>query len=239
MAFREQLRRPLLLILLIAVPVYVVTRSIAETEPAARMFSLPGDVQVSTNMKELHGAIMAGMAIAFVAGLCGVFVMQSALAGDRRLVVAGFRPGETVIARLVVLLADTALVVAVSLVATAFYFEPQSWVRFAFAALLIGLIYAPLGALFGAVLSRLGATYLIFFLVMTDLGVVQNPMFGDGTPADWAVVLPGYGPMLVMLDGAYSSSFHVFGQLVLSVAWAVGLGAAVYLLLRRAIGASG
>jgi hypothetical protein len=89
------------------------------------------------------------------------------------------------------------------------------------------------------VLSRLGATYLIFFLVMTDLGVVQNPMFGDGTPADWAVVLPGYGPMLVMLDGAYPSSFHVFGQLVLSVAWAVGLGAAVYLLLRRAIGASG
>lgn len=238
MAFREQLRRPLLLILLVLVPVYVVTRSIAETEPTLRMFALPGDVRVSTNMKELHGAIMAGMAIAFVAGLCGVFVMQSALAGDRRLVVAGFRPGETVSARLVVLLADTALVVAVSLIATAFYFEPQSWLRFAFAALLIGLIYAPLGALFGAVLSRLGATYLILFLVMTDLGIVQNPMFGDGTPANWAVVLPGYGPMLVMLDGAYSRSFHVAGQLLLSLAWTVGLGASIYLLLRRAIGAS-
>jgi hypothetical protein len=238
MAFREQFRRPLLLILLIAVPVYVVTRSIAETEPTMRTFTLPGDVQVSTNMKELHGAIMAGMAIAFVAGLCGVFVMQSALAGDRRLVVAGFRPGETVMARLAVLLADTALVVLVSLIATAFYFEPESWIRFALAALLIGLIYAPLGALFGAVLSRLGSTYLILFLVMTDLGIVQNPMFGDGTPADWAVLLPGYGPMLVMLDGAYSSSFHVAGRLALSLGWAFGLGLAVYFLLRRAIGAS-
>ncbi len=56
--------------------------------------------------------------------------MQSALAGDRRLVVAGFRPGETVFARLVVLVVDTALVVAVSLVATAFYFDPASWPRF-------------------------------------------------------------------------------------------------------------
>jgi hypothetical protein len=239
MAFREQLRRPLLLILLVLVPVYVVTRSIAETEPTIRMFTLPGEVEIGTNMKELHGAIMAGMAIAFVAGLCGVFVMQSAMAGDRRLVVAGFRPGETVLARLVVLLADTALVVVVSLIATAFYFEPQSWVRFALAALLIGLIYAPLGALLGAALSRLGAAYLILFLVMTDLGIVQNPMFGDGTPAAWAVLLPGYGPMLVMLDGAYSPSFHVAGQLAISLAWTLGLGVAVYLLLRRAVGASG
>ena len=42
MAFREQLRRPLLLILLVLVPVYVVTRSIAETEPTLRMLTLPG-----------------------------------------------------------------------------------------------------------------------------------------------------------------------------------------------------
>jgi hypothetical protein len=239
MAFREQLRRPLLLILLVFVPVYVVTRSIAETESTPRTFTLPSDVLVTTDMKELHGAIMAGMAIAFVAGLCGVFVMQSALAGDRRLVVAGFRPGETVVARLLVLLADMALVAAVSLAATAFYFEPASWPRFAGAAALIGMIYAPLGALFGAVLSRLAATYLMLFLVMTDLGIVQNPMFGSGTPGRWAVLLPGYGPMRLMLDGAYSSRFHVAGELLLSLGWTAALGAAVYLLLRRAVGASG
>lgn len=236
MGFREQRRRPLLLILLVFVPVYVVTRSIAETQATPRRFTLPGDVLITTTMKELHGAIMAGMAIAFVAGLCGVFVMQAALAGDRRLVVAGFRPGETVIARFAVLLADTALVVAVSLAATAFYFDPASWLRFALAAALIGLIYAPLGALLGAVLSRLAATYLMLFLVMTDLGIVQNPMFGSGTPGRWAVLLPGYGPMRVMLDGAYSSQFHAAGDLALSVSWTAALGLAVYLLLRRAVG---
>lgn len=237
MGFREQRRRPLLLILLVFVPAYVVTRSVAETLATPRQLALPGDLLIMTTMRDLHGAIMAGMAIAFVAGLCGAFVMQSALAGDRRLVVAGFRPGETVLARLAVLLTDTALVVAVSLAATAFYFDPTSWPRFALAAALIGLIYAPLGALLGAVLSRLAATYLVLFLVMTDLGIVQNPMFGTGTPGRWAVLLPGYGPMRVMLDGAYSSSFHAGGELALSLAWTGALGLAVYVLLRRVVGA--
>lgn len=239
MGFREQLRRPLLLILLVGVPAYVVTRSIAETQPIPRQITLPGGELITTSMKELHGAVMAGTAIAFVAGLCGVFVMQSALAGDRRLVVAGFRPGETVLARLAVLAADTALVVGVSLAFTALYFSPASWPPFAGAALLIGAIYASLGALFGAVFDKLAATYLMLFIVMTDLGIVQNPMFGDGVPGRWAVLLPGYGPVRLMVDGGYSTQFHAGGELLLSLAWLAGLGVAVYELLRRAVGARG
>ena len=49
---------------------------------------------MTTTMKDLHGAGMGGMVVAFVAALLGVFVMQSALEGDRRLVVAGFRPAR-------------------------------------------------------------------------------------------------------------------------------------------------
>ncbi len=236
MGFREQLRRPLLLILLIAVPAYVVTRSIAITQPTPHLIGLPGGGTVLTTMKALHGAVMAGTAIAFIAGLCGVFVMQSALAGDRRLVIAGFRPGETVFARLAVLGIDAALVVGVSLAVTALYFSPASWLRFAAAAALIGVIYGMLGALFGAVLDRLSATYLTLFLVMTDLGIVQNPMFGNGTPGRWAVLLPGYGPVRMMVDGAYSAHFHASSGLLLSLAWTTVLGVGVYVVLRRAVG---
>jgi hypothetical protein len=235
MGFREQRRRPLLLILLIVVPAYVVTRSIAITEPTPRRIGLPGGGTVLTTMKELHGAIMAGTAIAFVAGLCGVFVMHAALAGDRRLVLAGFGPGEAVRARLVVLAVDAVLVVAVSLLVTALYFTPASWPPFAAAAMLIGLIYAPLGALLGAVLDKLSATYLMLFIVMTDIGIVQNPMFGDGAPGRLAPLLPAYGPTRVMVDGAYSAPFHATGPLLLSLAWTAALLLAVTLLLRRAV----
>ena len=239
MALRDQRRRPLVLILIVIVPVYVVTRSIATTEPTPRAIRLPGDALALTTMKELHGAVMAGTAIAFTAALIGVFVMQSALQGDRRLVVAGYRPGETVLPRLGVLTLATALVVAVSALATAAYFTPASWPRLLVALALIGLTYGSIGALGGAVLGNLAATYWILFLVMTDLGIVQNPMFADGTPADWAAVLPGYGASRVMVDAAFSDGFHTAGALLLAIAWAVALGAAVYVVLRRAVSTTG
>ncbi len=125
---------------------------------------------------------MANIAIAFVAALCGVFVMQAAQQGDRRRVIAGFRPGETVIARLTVLAAMTALVVTVSMGVTAVSFTPASWMPFIVAALLTGLIYAAIGALAGALLDKLAATYLMLFIAFTDLGIAQNPMFGTGGP---------------------------------------------------------
>lgn len=239
MALRDQRRRPLLLVLLVALPAYVIARSIAQTEATPRRIGLPGGLEATTTMQDLHGAVMAGGVIAFVAGLVGVFVMQSALAGDRRLVVAGYRVGETITARLTVLGAAIAVVVIASIAATAVYFTPAAWPPLIAALALTGLIYAALGALAGAVLDKLAATYLLLFLALTDVTIVQNPMFGDGTPGEGAVLLPGYGPVRMMVDGAFSSSFHAGGELALSLGWVVALGVVVVLVLRRAIGTSG
>jgi hypothetical protein len=236
MAFRDQGRRPLVLILLVIVPAYVITRSIAETLPTPRQVGLPGGVLVHTTMKDLHGPEMAGMSIAFVVALVGVFVMQSALDGDRRLVLAGYRPGETVIARLLVLLAATAVVVGVSVLVTGLNFQAASWPRLIAALAMIGLIYGAIGALAGAVLDKLAATYLILFLVMTDLGVVQSPMFHT-EPGSLAVLLPGYGPSRLMYEGAFSQSFHAGGELALSLAWLVAVAVAVAIVLSRAVSA--
>lgn len=237
MAFRDQRRRPLVLILLILLPAYVITKSVAETLGTPRRIGLPDGVWVTTTMKDLHGAGMGGVVIAFAAALLGVFVMQSALQGDRRLVVAGYHPGETVVARLLVLMAATALVVTVSALVTALNFTPASWAPLIAGLVLLGLIYAALGALAGAVLDKLAATYLMLFLVMTDLGVVQSPMFRE-TPGSGAVLLPGYGPSRVMYDGAFSQSFHATGELLLAFGWLAALGVGVYLVLRRAVGSS-
>jgi hypothetical protein len=177
---------------------------------------------------------MGGLAIAFVAALVGVFLVQSALQGDRRLVVAGFRPSETILPRLIVLGLGIALVVTVAAVTTAFNFSPASWPPLIAAMVLIGLTYGLVGALAGAILDKLAATYLILFLVMTDIGVVQTPMFN--APPDAAWLLPSYGPSRVMYDGAFSDDFHASAELLLSLGWVVVLGTAVYVVLRRAVG---
>lgn len=235
MAFRDQRRRPLVLILLVIIPAYVITKSVAETQSTPRRIGLPGGDWVTTTMKALHGPEMAKMSVAFVAALVGVFVMQSALQGDRRLVLAGFRPGETVLARLAVLSAATAIVVTVSALVTALFFTPASWPPVIAALVLTGLIYAGVGALAGALLDKLPATYLILFLVMSDLGVVQGSMF-HATPGRGAFLLPGYGPTRVLLDGGFSQAFHADGALIISLGWAAVLAGCVYVVLRRAVG---
>jgi hypothetical protein len=234
MAFRDQRRRPLVLILLVLVPAYVILWSVAETKPTPRTIELPGGEWVMTTMKALHGPGMAGLMVAFLSALVGVFVMHSALQGDRRLVLAGLRPREAVLARLLVLCAATLLAVAVSAAMMALVFTPTSWPVVIVALALTGLVYAAIGALVGTLLDKLPATYLILFLVMTDLGVVQSPMF-HATPAGGAWLLPGYALDRLLYTGAFSHSFHAAGEVLLALGWLAALGCAVYVVLGRAV----
>jgi hypothetical protein len=234
MAFRDQRRRPLVLILIVLVPVYVILWSVAETRPTPRTIGLPGGEWVTTTMKALHGPGMAGLMIAFLAALIGVFVTHSALQGDRRLVLAGFRARDAVIARVLVMTSATLLAVAVSAAIMAIVFTPASWLPVIGALVLMGLIYSSIGALVGALMDKLPATYLILFLIMTDLGVVQSPMF-HATPVQFAWLLPGYPLERVLYAGAFSHSFHATGELLLALGWLAGLAVAVYLVLRRAV----
>jgi hypothetical protein len=235
MAFRDQRRRPLVLVLIVLVPVYVILWSVAETKPTPRTIELPGGEWVTTTMKALHGPEMASLMIAFLAALVGVFVTHSALQGDRRLVLAGFRAREAVLARLLVVTAATLLAVAVSAAIMAIVFTPASWPPVIAALLLTGLIYAAIGALVGVLLDKLAATYLILFLIMTDLGVVQSPMF-HARPVNFAWLLPGFPLDRLLYAGAFSHSFNAIGELLLALGWLTALAVVVYLVLRRALG---
>jgi len=227
MGFREQSRRPLLLVL----PFLFISWSFAITEPTPRLIALPGGEQLLTTMRDLHGAIMVPITVGFLAGLIGLFVVRSALESDRRLVLAGYSPGEAIVPRLAVLVSATLVVLAVSLAVTAIDFIPESWGPFVAGNLLAGLI----GALAGALVGRLGGAYLMFFLPMMDIGVAQNPMFFDGSPQGWATVLPGYGPTRVLIDGAFSQSFDAGGPLAVASVWLLALSIAVVTLLRRSL----
>lgn len=235
LGFREQRRRPLLLVLLVGLPFFFITRAIAATERLPRQIEAPAGDHVLTNMRDIHGAVMAAITVSFLAGLVGVFVMQSVRQADRRLVVAGFRPRQVLVPRLLVLSAATVLVLLVSVSVTAMSFQPEQWLAFVAGNLLTGLIYAMLGALAGAVVSGLGATYLMLFGAMLDLGIVQNPMFGTGAPPAWGALLPGYGPCRIIVSAAFSSRFHAWAGLAMSLGWTLALGTGVLLVLGRVV----
>jgi hypothetical protein len=233
LGFLEQARRPLLLVLLVVLPFFFITRAIASTEPKPRSIGLPSGGEVLTTMKEVHGATMVTITIAFLAALCGAFIMRSAQSADRRLVVAGFRPIEAVLPRLVVLAAATGVVVVASLAVTALSFTPDSWTPFIAGNLLVGLTYACIGVLAGAALGQLAATYVVLFLAMLGTGILQSPMFGDGTPGGIAYAFPDYEANRVVIDGAFSRDFHAWTQFALAIGWLAVLAFAVAWLLRR------
>lgn len=238
MAFRDQYRRPLVLVLIVLVPAYVILWSVAETKATPRRIELAGGAWVTTTMKALHGPGMAGLMIAFLAALVGVFVTHAAQQGDRRLVLAGFRAHEVMVARLLVMTGATILAVAVSAAIMGIVFTPASWALVLAALLLTGLVYAAIGALVGALLDKLPATYLILFLIMTDFGVVQSPMF-HASPVHLGWLLPGYALDRLLYAGAFSPGFHAAGVLLLALGWLMALTLALFLALVCALGTRG
>lgn len=106
--------------------------------PTPRLVGFPGGGDVLTTMKDVHGASMVTITVALVAALCGAYIMRSAQSVDRRLVVAGYRPVEAVLPRVIVLSAGNPIVLAVSLAVTALSFTPASWPAFIAGNLLVG-----------------------------------------------------------------------------------------------------
>src|SRR3546814_10536962 len=104
----------------------------------------------------MHAATMAPVTSAFLAGLMGLFIVTGSAAGDRRLVLAGYRPREVLAGRLGVISAATVVTVTAAVAVSGIWYPPQQWVIYAGANLLIALTYAMIGVLVGSLTGRLG-----------------------------------------------------------------------------------
>jgi len=144
---REQLRAPLTLVLLIAIPVFFVLIFAGVLGEFSR--ALGGTLQTRGAT-----AISAGWAAAFLSGTLAFFMVSSSRSADRRLAMAGLGPTKVALSRIAAALVLGLTVTAVALVTL--------WLRsgighplhalvaiFAFAAIYIGI-----GAIAGALVSE-------------------------------------------------------------------------------------
>lgn len=224
-AWREYRRNNALWVLLIGLPLFFISLSIQVTpdHPAPVELVENGEAGISIlSMIDVHGAIMVAITVAFLAGLAGLFVVLGSAEGDRRLVLAGFKPREVLASRLGVITLAAVLVSGVSLAVTAASFQPQMWLTFAMATLTVALTYAMIGVVIGPLVGRLGGLYLMFLLPFLDVGLAQNIMF-DAAPPSWAAWMPAHGAVRVLIDGAFTPSFDETVGLLLAVAWLAGL----------------
>lgn len=234
-AWREYRRNTALWVLLVGLPIFFITLSIAiaPDDPAPVELAEGGTRAISVlSMIDVHGAVMVAITVAFLAGLAGLFVVVGSAEADRRLVIAGFRPREVLTARLGVIVLAAVLVSAVSLAVTAASFTPQVWPTFALATIAVAATYAMIGVIVGPLVGRLGGLYLMFLLPFLDVGLAQNVMF-DAAPPAWAAWMPAHGAVRVLIDGAFTPTFDETTGLLLALAWLVGITVAAAAVFHR------
>jgi hypothetical protein len=234
-AWREYRRNVALWVLLVVLPLFFITLSIATTpDDPAPVEVLDGGRRTVTllSMVDVHGALMVAITVAFLAGLAGLFVVLGSAQADRRLVLAGYRPGEVLGARLGIIVFAALLVSVVSLVVTAFSFRPEVWLTFGAATVAVAITYAMIGVLLGPLVGKLGGLYLMFLLPFLDVGLAQNVMF-SAAPPSWAAWMPAHGAVRVLIDGAFTTTFDEINGLLLASGWIVGLTAVAAVVFHR------
>lgn len=233
-------RNRVLWALLVVVPVIFVALTPPITPRVWKPVTLLDHAHLITRLfwfPSFHPGIMAPIAIGFLATMAGLFIITGAWAADRRLVLAGLRTGTLLAARLAEVILAATLATAAALAVTAIFFQPRRWAVYAAASILVALIYALIGVVLGPLFGRVAGVFIAFLIPGLDLAIAQDPMLYARPPA-WAHLLPGYGPMQILLNGALTSSFNQATSLVISLAWLAGLLAAAAVVFRHAMGRS-
>jgi len=221
-AVADYARRPLNLVLLVAVPIVLV---FVWGGTLADFSELIGG---TANKVQLE-AVTAGWAAAALAGLGGFFQIAGASATDRRLAAAGGRAGPVVAGRMGACLALAGLASAGGLIALAARTGIDDPVRAVAGTLVVAVIYVAIGVLVGTVVrSDMNGALLITLVWILD--VFLGPGLGGGS-SPITRVFPLHFPQLLLTSQATGHGGAV-GDIAWSGLWAAGLsGLAVLRLL--------
>ena len=237
-AARDYGRNRILWVLLISVPILFIALAAAETPTTPIAVALsegPRQVIAMISLRQIHAVQMATIATALLAGVVGLFVVTGSLAGDRRLVLAGFRPRQVLAGHLGVISGATVLSSAVALATSSAWITPRQWIAFATADVLIAGTYAMIGVLLGPLVGRLGGLYLVLLLAFVDVGYGQSVMFGPRPPG-WGAFLPGRAGGHIAIEGVFGSGFGQLNYLLVGIVWFALLFAAAVLVFKLRIG---
>ena len=221
-ALADYARRPLNLVLLLAVPVVLVFvwgGTLADFSVVLGGTADPAQLEAAT----------AGWAAAALAGLGGLFQITGARSTDRRLAAAGDHAAPVVVGRIGACITLAALASVGGLVALAARTGITDPVRAVVGTVVVAVIYVAIGVLVGTLVrSDMNGALLVTLAWILD--VFLGPGFGSGTSAVTRA-FPLHFPQLLLTSQATGHGGPA-GDLAWSLLWAAGLGGlAVYRLL--------
>lgn len=173
--------------------------------------------------RQLSLVFLGTAAVGFLACFLAFTLVHKRRVVDSRLVLAGYRAHEVLIAKVLVLVVLGLLLAAYETAMLAPWVVPRSPLLVAEGLFFCAITYGCLGLLVGALAHQeLEGIFGIVLLTNVDVGWLQNPIyFAHSQRRALIRALPGYGPVQLAVVGAFSDD-HPRGALARACAWAVG-----------------
>jgi hypothetical protein len=175
---REQLRAPLTLVLLVAIPAFFILIF-------ATVLGDFADALGGTLAQRSATSISAGWAAAFLSGALAFFQVSSSRGADRRLALAGLGAGKVALARIAAALALATVVSAVAFVTLWLRSGIEHPLHAGLAILAFAFIYIGIGAAIGAFIRAPLEGSLLVILVFSVDAFSGPQMTSSGSIAAW------------------------------------------------------
>ena len=172
--------------------------------------------------RKLSLVFLGAAAVSFLACFLAFNLVHKRRDVDRRLVLAGYRAHEVLVAKLLVLLFLVALLAVYESLIVSPWVLPKHFGGLTLGFFFGGLIYGCLGMLVGALVrGELEGVFVIVFLTNIDAGWLQNPIyFAHSESKSLIQSLPGYGPIQLAVVNAFTDDAP-HGMLARVILWSV------------------
>lgn len=191
MFVRGYYRTPLNVVLLVAIPAVLIA---AFGNSLSRLAGTLGLV-LTPAMGRSMGAMWSA---AFLTGIMGFFMMDGSRQADRRMVRAGYTPGQLVAMRFMTVGVLGAVATGVSYGVLVSQVTPTNTFQTLTVLYLGALIYGTVGILIAAVVpGQLEGSFALLFFFVID-AFIASPLFGNAAEFPFGL-LPTYYPTKVLL----------------------------------------
>ena len=163
--------------------------------------------------------------VAFLMAFTGFYLMFSAKKTDYRLCRCGYKPWELLIPKILAVVVLVTLLSVYMLVFQWVVFNPKNTPAFLLSLITIGINYGVWGAIVASLVrSELEGSYIVFFLVLLDIGYLQIP-FMSGILDKWYIMLlPAYFPARLAEQSALLSLWSLSPlQLILWISYSISM----------------
>jgi len=185
--------------------------------------SLDDDGSRRLDERRLSLVFLGAAAVCFLACFLAFNLVHKRREADARLVLAGFRAYEVLLAKVAVLLVLVALLASYETAILRPWVVPRQTALVIAGLFLGGLTYGCLGLLVGTVAKHeLEGIFVIVLLTNVDVGWLQNPIYFAHSQSTATIrALPGYGAAQLAVVGAFTGDAP-HGVLLRAGLWAGG-----------------